>query len=82
MNRGSGRGSSNGYSGNRGRGNYQNGRGGGSKCMSILYFLDLMYRSVLCNVSNNIHILFYFFCDISIKELIWCSCYSTYVSPY
>lgn len=35
MNRGSGRGSSNGYSGSRGRGNYQNGRGGGGKCMNI-----------------------------------------------
>jgi len=35
MNRGSGRGSSNGYSGSRGRGSYQNGRGGGGKCMNI-----------------------------------------------
>jgi hypothetical protein len=35
MNRGSGRGSSNGYSGSRGRGNYQNGRGGGGKYMNI-----------------------------------------------
>lgn len=43
MNRGSGRGSSNGYSGNRGRGNYQNGRGGGDKCTFIRYFPNCLY---------------------------------------
>ena len=49
-----------------------------SAWMFILYFLDLMYQSELCNISGNIQILFYFLCDISIRELICYSCYSMY----
>jgi hypothetical protein len=56
MNRGSGRGSSNGYSGNRGRGNYQNGRGGGGKCMNIhSIFFRRHVQDVYCVTFQMLH---------------------------